>query len=83
VPTASLTHFVVKLLLAAPASFLSAACLSQAAPASFSHLATKLALAAPASFFSAAWAVQLGLWAKAGLAQADGEGCEDERLHGG
>lgn len=53
-PTASFTHFVVKLVLAAPDSFLSAACLSQAAPASFSHLVTKLVLAAPASFFSVA-----------------------------
>ena len=62
-PVASLMHFLVKLFLAAPASFLSAACAShvavavaKAAAASFSHFCTKLFLAAPASFLSAACA---------------------------
>ena len=70
-PVASLMHFLVKLFLAAPASFLSAACASQvvvavakAAAASFSHFWTKLFLAAPASFFSAACASHVA--AKAG-----------------
>ena len=64
-PPASVTHFLVKLVRAAPASFFSSACLSHAAaaeallPPSFSHLVTKLVLAAPASFFSAAIASQL------------------------
>src|SRR5574337_100706 len=61
-PPASVTHFLTKLVRAAPASFLSSACLSHAAlagaavppPASFSHLVTKLLRAAPASFFSSA-----------------------------
>src|SRR5215471_13678198 len=41
-PTASLRHFSVKLVLAAPASFLPAAALSQDACASFSHFVMKL-----------------------------------------
>src|SRR5580765_2404511 len=57
-------HFFVKLVLAAPASFFSAAWASQAAPAFFAtesstHFFVKLVLAAPASFFSAAWASQV------------------------
>src|SRR5690242_11613000 len=52
-------HFFVKLVLAAPASFFSAALASHAVLASPSHFLTKLFLAAPASFFSAAIAVQL------------------------
>src|SRR6478752_7606406 len=57
-------HFFVKLVLAAPASFFSAAWASQAAPAFFAtesstHFLVKLVLAAPASFFSAAWASQV------------------------
>ncbi len=70
-PVASLTHFFVKLFLAAPASFFSVACAShvelaaaRAAAASFSHFWTKLFLAAPASFFSVACASQVA--AKAG-----------------
>src|SRR6187399_1297696 len=54
-------HFLVKLVLAAPASFFSAALASHAAivlGASVSHFLTKLVLAAPASFFSAALASQ-------------------------
>jgi len=48
----------MKLSLAAPASFLSAAALSQAAFASLAHFLRKLSLAAPASFLSDAWAAQ-------------------------
>src|SRR5450755_2164032 len=59
---ASATHLLVKLVLAAPASFFSAALASQAAmaspPASASHFFMKLVLAAPASFLSAALAAQ-------------------------
>ena len=47
-PTASVTHFSVKLVFAAPASFFSAACLSQPAVASVSHFFMKLVFAAPA-----------------------------------
>ena len=57
-PTASLIHFLVKLSLAAPDSFLSEACWSHAAAASFWHLVMKLVSAAPASFLSPACAVQ-------------------------
>ena len=57
---ASSTHFLVKLVFAAPASFFSAAWASQVfctdAEASLLHFFRKLSLAAPASFFSAAWA---------------------------
>src|SRR5262245_28262567 len=49
-PMASVTHFFVKLSFAAPASFLSAAVLSQADFASVSHFFMKLVIAAPASF---------------------------------
>src|SRR6476659_280662 len=52
-------HFLVKLVLAAPASFFSAALASHAAivaGASDSHFLTKLVFAAPASFFSVALA---------------------------
>src|SRR5271169_1188530 len=59
VPMASVTHFLVKLIFAAPASFLSAAWLSQAVLASVSHFFKKLVLAAPASFLSVACAMQL------------------------
>ena len=58
VPVASVTHFLVKLFFAAPASFFSAARASQADLASFSHLVRKLFWAAPASFFSADCALQ-------------------------
>src|SRR5882757_4990976 len=58
VPAASVTHFLVKLVFAAPASFFSAACASQAVLASFSHFVRKLFWAAPASFFSADCALQ-------------------------
>src|ERR1700712_2268309 len=63
---ASATHFLVKLVFAAPASFLSAAAASQVSlalglaaaavvpPMSLLHLVTKLVFAAPASFLSAA-----------------------------
>ena len=50
-PVASFTHFLVKLVLAAPDNFLSAAWLSQTAAASDSHFFMKLVSAAPASFF--------------------------------
>src|SRR5690349_3008431 len=58
-PTASVTHFLVKLVFAAPASFFSAACLSQPAAASVSHFFMKLVFAAPASFFSVDCMLQL------------------------
>ena len=58
-PTASFTHLVVKLVLAAPASFLSAAWLSQVVWASFWHFVRKLVRAAPASFLASAEAVQV------------------------
>src|SRR5207253_7069136 len=48
------THFLVKLVFAAPASFFSAAWASQAAVASASHFFMKLVLAAPESFFALA-----------------------------
>ena len=57
-PVASDTHFLVKLVFAAPASFLSAACASQLACASFLHLVMKLVIAAPASFLLAASSLQ-------------------------
>jgi hypothetical protein len=66
VPTASETHFLVKLLLAAPASFLSFADASHVVSASFSHFLVKLVSAAPASFFSASCALQVAVvWADA------------------
>jgi hypothetical protein len=55
-PTASETHFFEKLDLAAPASFLSEAALSQLAEASFSHFVMNDFSAAPASFFELACA---------------------------
>jgi len=58
-PAESFTHFFVKLVFAAPASFLSAACASQDFAASLWHFFMKLFSAAPASFFSPAWAAQL------------------------
>src|SRR5215203_4760229 len=48
------THFLVKLFLAAPASFLSLADTSQLVAASRSHFFMKLVMTAPASFFSEA-----------------------------
>jgi hypothetical protein len=69
-PTASAVHFVVKLFLAAPASFFSSADFVQAAPASFWHLLMKLFSAAPANFFSAACALQVGGAAGAAVAGA-------------
>ena len=53
-PTASIMHFLLKLDLAAPASFFSLLAMSHFAAASFSHFFRKAFLAAPASFFSAA-----------------------------
>jgi hypothetical protein len=66
-PPASFSHLVTKLVLAAPASFFSAACASQlpATAASASHFFMKLLSAAPASFFSLAVASQAALVAKA------------------
>jgi hypothetical protein len=64
-PTASLTHFVVNDDFAAPASFLSAADVSQVAIASFLHFVMKLFNAAPASFFSVAWSLQVEFCAAA------------------
>jgi len=56
-------HFLVKLALAAPASFLSTAAVSQALEASPSHFFKKLAAAAPASFFSVACALHVAVGA--------------------
>src|SRR5262245_4404185 len=69
-PTASPTHFLTWLVLAAPASFLSAADLLHAADASFSHLVMNDFRAAPASFFCSAWALQVGpgAWAPTAVA---------------
>src|SRR5262249_32148111 len=61
VPVASFTHFVVKLSLAAPESFLSAAALLHDAVASDAHFVMKLLSAAPASFFSSARSLQVCL----------------------
>jgi hypothetical protein len=47
VPTESLTHLLVKLVLAAPFSFLSAACVSHEVFMSLSHFVMKLDFAAP------------------------------------
>jgi hypothetical protein len=52
---------LVKLVFAAPLSFLSAAAASQAAVESVSHFFMKLVFAAPASFLLVASSVQLGL----------------------
>lgn len=72
-PTRSVTHFLVKLVLAAPDSFCVVAELSQAAVASVSHFFMKLERAAPASFLSVACALQLADAAGvAGLAGAAG-----------
>jgi hypothetical protein len=67
VAAASPTHFVMKLVFAAPLSFFSTAVLSQAAFASFSHLPMKLFFAVPASFFSVACSAHVA--AKAGSAE--------------
>src|SRR5689334_3955950 len=68
---ASVTHFLTKLFLAAPANFLSAACPSHvlvaASAASLSHFLMKLVFAAPDSFFSAACASHAGLAANAAV----------------
>jgi hypothetical protein len=68
-PTASLTHFLMWLSLAAPASFLSAADLSQAVFASVSHFFMNEVIAAPASFLSVASTLQEA--AKAVLATSE------------
>ena len=60
-PMESMTHFLEKLVFAAPASFLSTAAASQAVVESVSHFFLKLVSAAPASFFVVASALQLGL----------------------
>ncbi|MGO4672898.1 hypothetical protein AB4Z40_08360 [Bosea sp. 2YAB26] len=66
-PTASLTHFLVKLDFAAPDSFRSAAVTSHALAASLSHFFMKLVSAASASFLSAAEALQVSLQRAAGF----------------
>src|SRR5262249_8178119 len=71
VPTASRTHFLVKLALAAPASFFSDASDVQVVVASFSHFVMKLLSAAPASFLSEAWALHVASCAKAVAANVD------------
>src|SRR5215472_11606310 len=71
VPTASFTHFLVKLVLAAPASFFSAAWVAQEVVASFSHFVMKLLSAAPASFLSAAWLLHVASCAKAVAAKVE------------
>src|SRR4029079_7149008 len=55
----SVTHFLVKLVLAAPFSFWSFAEASQVLPASLWHFFMKLFSAAPASFLSVAWLLQV------------------------
>src|SRR5262249_25591720 len=60
-PTESSTHFLVKLLLAAPASLRSMANASQVDLASRSQRVMKLVKAAPASFFSLACALHDGV----------------------
>src|SRR6516225_7196480 len=62
-PTASVTHFFVKLVFAAPASFLSFACPSHDFCASDWHFFMKLLSAAPASFLSSACPLHVGLCA--------------------
>src|SRR5665213_2630909 len=62
-PVASVTHFLVKLVCAAPCRFFSLACESQDFLASVSHFFMKLFIAAPASFLSAAVALQLSAYA--------------------
>jgi hypothetical protein len=64
---ASLLHFLMWLLRAAPLSFFSSADAAQAAEASFWHFLTKLFLAAPDSFCSLAWIEQdpWSAWAEA------------------
>src|SRR5215472_15401204 len=63
-PTASLRQFSVKLVLAAPASFLPAAALSQDACASFSHFVMKLVSAALESLFALASPLQVSAMAE-------------------
>src|SRR5215471_1054850 len=89
-PTASLRHFSVKLVLAAPASFLPAAALSQDACASFSHFVMKLVSAAPESLFALASPLQVSAMAERGSTRRSMEGirfrfrernrCESRRL---
>src|SRR5262245_15953918 len=62
-PSESVTHFLVKLVFAAPLSFFSAAAIPHDLLASRSHLSMKLLRAAPASFWSSACALQVGPWA--------------------
>src|SRR5262249_16076489 len=69
-PTASPTHFLTWLVLAAPLSFFSAADLLQAAEASFSHFVMNDFSAATASFFCSAWALQVAVGACAPAAVA-------------
>src|SRR5262245_39076844 len=59
VPTASVTHFLTWLALAAPARFFDLASASQFFFASPSHFFKKLFMAAPTSFLSAACALQV------------------------
>lgn len=69
-PTASDTHFLEKLVLAAPASFLEVAVLVQAAEASASHFFMNDLRAAPASFLVVASDLQVA--GAAGAAAAAG-----------
>src|SRR6266849_3925413 len=71
VPTASCTHFLAKLVFAAPASFFSPAWVVQEVVASLSHLVMKLLSAAPASFLSEAWALHVASCAKAVAANVE------------
>jgi len=82
VPTASETHFFVKLAFAAPASFFSAAAVVQPFVASVSHFFKKLFCAAPANFFSAACALQLGSWAKTLEANIENKATRATRVMG-
>jgi hypothetical protein len=74
VPTASDTHFLTLLVLAAPASFLSEAVFEHAVLASFWHFVMKLLSAAPASFLSVAWALQVVVGAAAAAGAGFGAG---------
>src|SRR5579871_6654781 len=68
VPTASVTHFLMKLVLAAPFSFWSLALPSHVLAASLWHFFMKLVIAAPASFLSDAMLLQVSS-AKADVAK--------------
>src|SRR4051794_25824169 len=75
------THFFVKLVFAAPASFFSFADASQVVFASFSHLVRKLFIAAPASFFSSAWDLHVARLRRSGERQKNENQPGKSNLH--